>query len=77
MFTGTVSDFDSDGLFGVISADDGRLLLFNLRGTPPPLHELFRIGTRVQFVERESNPASRAITLVPIGVEDGLAGTAR
>jgi cold shock CspA family protein len=74
MLTGTVSDFDSDGLFGVINAEDGRLLLFNLRGIPPPLHELFRIGTRVQFVERESDLAPRAISLVPLDVEDNLAG---
>jgi hypothetical protein len=29
--TGTVSDFDKDDLFGLIVADDGSLLLFNLR----------------------------------------------
>jgi hypothetical protein len=75
MLTGTVSDFDNDGLFGVIDADDGRLLLFNLRGTPPPLHELFRIGTRVQFVERAAPPVPRAVSLVPLGVEDELAST--
>jgi hypothetical protein len=61
----------------VIDADDGRLLLFNLRGTPPPLHERFMVGTRVQFAERESDPAQRAISLVPLGVEGNLAGTAR
>ena len=76
MFTGIVSDFDSDGLVGVIDADDGRLLLFNLRGTPPRLHERFRVGTRVQFVERESDSASLAVSLVPRGVEDGLGVTA-
>jgi hypothetical protein len=27
-----MSEFDADGLFGLIDADDGRLILFNLRG---------------------------------------------
>jgi hypothetical protein len=31
--TGTVSDFDKDGLFGLLVADDGSLLPFNLRET--------------------------------------------
>jgi hypothetical protein len=33
--TGTVSDFDRAGLFGLVIADDGALLPFNLRETPP------------------------------------------
>jgi hypothetical protein len=63
---GTVSDFDVDGHFGVISADDGRLLLFNLRDTPEELHNLIKVGTRAEFTERESDSIARAVALVPI-----------
>jgi hypothetical protein len=70
MLTGTVSDFDSDGLFGLINADDGRLSLFNLRGTPPRFRELCRIGTRVGFREQECSSATRAVSLVSINVAD-------
>ena len=68
---GIISDFDTDGLFGIINADDGRLLLFNLRGTPPVLRKCFRGGTRVGFIEQESDAAMRAVALVPIGGADG------
>jgi len=49
----------------------GRLLLFNLRGTPPVLRKCFRVGTRVGFIEQESGAAMRAVALVPIGGADG------
>jgi hypothetical protein len=67
---GVISDFDTDGLFGIINADDGRLLLFNLRGTPPVLRKCFRVGIRVEFIEQESDAAMRAVALVPIGGAD-------
>jgi hypothetical protein len=47
--TGTVSDFDKAGLFGLIIADDSRLLPFNLREATPALRSRFDIGTRVRF----------------------------
>jgi hypothetical protein len=71
-FTGTISDFDSAGLFGLITADDGRLLLFNLRGIPPALRSRFGIGTRVRVTKQTSEPA-RAVELAPI---DGVKGPA-
>jgi hypothetical protein len=66
MAIGTVSDFDVDRRFGVINADDGRYLLFNLRETPAELRDLFKVGTRAKFTERESNSITRAVALLPI-----------
>lgn len=65
-FTGTVSDFDRAGRFGLIEADDGELLLFNLQGTPAALRTRFEIGVRVRFAERESEPTARAFGVTPI-----------
>jgi hypothetical protein len=63
---GAISDFDRAGLFGLVMADDGRLLLFNLRRTPPPLRGRFEVGTRVRITEDASEPAARAVELAPI-----------
>lgn len=65
MRTGTVSDFDLDGLFGVIDADDGGLLLFNLSAAPAGLRERFHVGVRVTF-ELEAARSSRAVALRPM-----------
>ncbi len=51
MHTGTISDFDAQGQYGLIDADDGRLVPFNLSDVPPPLRPAFGIGARVQFIE--------------------------
>jgi hypothetical protein len=64
--TGTVSDFDKAGLFGLIIADDGRLLPFNLRETPPAQRGRFDIGTRVRFSRRAAEPTARAVEVAPI-----------
>jgi cold shock CspA family protein len=66
MLTGTISDFDTDGLFGLIAADDGRLMIFNLRGVTPPLRDQFRVGARVEFVEQKGSLAPRAAALVSV-----------
>ena len=63
---GTVSDFDVNGHFGLISADDGQLLLFNLNDTAAELRDLFKVGARAEFAEREINSIARAVALVPI-----------
>ena len=63
MLTGTISDLDSDGLFGVIEADDGRLVLFNLHGMDCGTQTGFQVGTRVEFVERLGGVAPRALAL--------------
>jgi hypothetical protein len=66
MLTDTISDLDSEGLFGVIDADDGRLVLFNLDGIDAALRDRFRVGTRVEFNERSGEPAPRALDLSPV-----------
>lgn len=69
MLTGTISDFDSEGLFGVIDADDGRLVLFNLRTIDAALRDQFRIGTRVEFAEQRGELAPRALAISPIAAD--------
>jgi hypothetical protein len=64
--TGTVSDFDRAGLFGLIIADDGGFVLFNLRETPPVLRNCFHVGTRVRFTKQAAEPTERAIDLAVI-----------
>ena len=66
MLTGTISDFDTKGFFGLIDADDGRLVLFNLRGVNSLLRDRFKVGTRVEFVEQSGSPMPRAAALVPV-----------
>jgi len=66
MLTGTISDFDAVGLFGVIDADDGRLVLFNLRGVGPAFREQFTVGARVNFIEEGGDLAPRASALFAI-----------
>lgn len=63
MLTGTISDLDPEGLFGVIDADDGRLVLFNLQGMDCGAQTGFKVGTRVEFVERLGEVAPRALAL--------------
>jgi hypothetical protein len=63
MHTGTISDLDPNGHFGLIDADDGRLVLFNLWNVAPPLREPFHVGTRVEFVEETGCLAPRALAL--------------
>jgi hypothetical protein len=63
MLMGTISDYDADGLFGLIDADDGRLVLFNLQGVEPPARDQFNVGTRVDFVEQIGSLAPRACAL--------------
>jgi hypothetical protein len=75
-FTGTVSDFDEAGLFGLIIADDGGLLLFNLRGALPALRSQFEIGTRVTFTKHESEPTVRAVEVAPIDEWNGRRSSA-
>ncbi|HVW69096.1 MAG TPA: hypothetical protein VHB68_08970 [Steroidobacteraceae bacterium] len=61
--TGTISDLDPQGLFGVIDADDGRLVLFNLNSVEPCSREAFQVGTRVGFLEQPDGLAPRALAL--------------
>jgi cold shock CspA family protein len=63
MHTGTISDLDTAGQLGLIDADDGRLVLFNLHGVEPRLRCKFSVGSRVEFVEEDSDLGPRAATL--------------
>lgn len=63
MHSGTISDFDPNGQYGLIDADDGQLVLFNLQSVAPPLRDAFGIGARVEFVEEDGAPAPRAVAL--------------
>jgi hypothetical protein len=63
MLTGTISDFDAVALFGVIDADDGRLILFNLRGIGPLFREQFTVGARVNFIEQGGDLVPRALAI--------------
>lgn len=63
MHTGTISAFDPNGQYGLIDADDGQLVLFNLWNVEPPLRNLFGIGARVGFVEQGGILAPRALAL--------------
>jgi hypothetical protein len=65
-FTGTVSDFDRAGLFGLVIADDGALLPFNLREMPAALRARFLIGARVRFTRQAADPTARAVELAPL-----------
>ena len=69
--TGTVSDFDRAGLFGLIIADDGDFLIFNLQETAPVLRSLFEVGTRVRFTKQASKSTARAVELAPINASNG------
>jgi hypothetical protein len=62
--TGTVSDFDAAGGFGLITADDGELLPFSVRDMPPVLQDNMGVGTRVRFSRQDAEPAARAIQIV-------------
>ena len=68
MLTGTISDFDPQGLFGVIYADNGRFYLFNLRDTPRALHDRFTVGRRLEFMELSGCRVPRAGHLLPLGL---------
>jgi cold shock CspA family protein len=74
--TGTISDFDEAGEFGVIDSDDGRMLLFNLKNVPASQHRRFRVGARVRFEAHENPLAPRAVGLkvVQPSSEAGSAG---
>ena len=63
MSSGTISDLDAEGLFGVIDTDDGQLVLFNLREVEPPLRPLFTVGARVHFAEADGSVVPRAVSL--------------
>jgi len=62
MLTGTISDLDQDG-FGVIDADNGHVVLFNLQGVDPRSRRNFQVGTRVGFLEQPGDPAPRALSI--------------
>jgi cold shock CspA family protein len=68
--TGTITDYDIDGQYGLIDADDGQFVLFNLRNVEPSLRGLFRVGRRVEFVEQKEAVAPRALALTLLSSPD-------
>jgi hypothetical protein len=69
--TGTISDFDINGQYGLIDADDGRLVLFNLWSVERSLRDTFGVGARVEFVEQSGILAPRALALTLLSTPDG------
>lgn len=66
MHTGTITEFDDRGQFGLIDADDGHVVLFNLESVAPAARSCIGVGTRVKFSEEETSVAPRAVRLVPL-----------
>ena len=56
MQTGTICDFDSQGEFGLIEADDGRIVCFNRGNVIKSMAPILHVGTRVAFVS-DRHPA--------------------
>ena len=54
-------------LVGLLDCDDGRMLLFNLQSLQPGSQSLFKVGTRVDFLEEADALAPRAVRLVVHG----------
>jgi cold shock CspA family protein len=71
MHTGTISDLDTAGQLGLIDADDGRLVLFNLQGVEPQLRCKFSVGSRVKFDDQDSDLGPRAAKLSFLSAQGG------
>jgi cold shock CspA family protein len=70
MLTGTISDYDADGQFGVIDADDGRLFLFNLSSVKARHRDPPEVGIRVTFAEQNGRVAPHAVELSRLSQPD-------
>jgi hypothetical protein len=79
MLVGTISDLDQGGRFGLIAADDGGFLPFNLRDMSSPLRGRLEIGVRVRFEKRALGPTLRAVDISPLDEcgDDGTRGGSR
>jgi cold shock CspA family protein len=66
MPTGTITAFDTRGEFGVIDADDGRLMIFNLRGRPTSDRRRVELGGRVSFDVKVDPVGLRAVSVTPL-----------
>jgi len=71
MLTGTVSDFDSDGLFGVITQRMGGCC-FSICADPAAASRAVQDRDTRAIPSSESPIAPRAISLVPLDVETTL-----
>jgi cold shock CspA family protein len=66
--TGTVSDLDTVGGFGLIIADDGGdVVLFSVQGIAAALRTHIEVGSRVRFSRQNSEPAARAVEITSMG----------
>jgi cold shock CspA family protein len=66
MPTGTITAFDTRGEYGVIDADDGRLMIFNLHGTPTSDRRRVELGARVSFDVKVDPLGPRAVSVTPL-----------
>lgn len=62
MHAGTVSALDMHSRFGLIDADDGRILPFSCEDVAPPLCGI-EIGTRVEFMDASVGEQIRAVAV--------------
>lgn len=53
MMHGTVTEFDANGGFGLIDADDGEIVFFNASNVEEPDAALLDVGVRVEFHSHE------------------------
>jgi cold shock CspA family protein len=66
VLTGTVCDYDARERVGLIDSDDGRLLLFHSDGVVPSSRQKLGVGARVEFEERNTPVAPRAVEIVTL-----------
>lgn len=62
MHAGTISALDSRDRFGLIDADDGRILLFKRADFEPPLCGM-QVGARVEFMDAIAEETARAVAV--------------
>ena len=63
MHTGTVSALDSHQRFGLIDADDGRILPFSQHAFQKSIPEVLHVGARVEFIDGLIGEEARAVTV--------------
>jgi hypothetical protein len=62
MHSGTISDLETHDRFGLIDADDGRILPFSRADIEPPLCAV-HIGVRVEFMDASCGEQARAVAI--------------
>lgn len=66
MYTGTISDLDREGGFGLIDGDEGDIFLFHPDSTMPPYEpRSLRVGERVTFSVQRDELGAHAVAVAP------------